>query len=90
MSEPSHEHAPNPKLAPGPEGGAAVSDDGFSAPLPEVVPRPTWWPASVALGVMLMGWGAITSLTIFLIGAALLASSVVGWIGEIRHERNEA
>jgi hypothetical protein len=39
---------------------------------------------------MLIGWGAITSLTIFLIGAALLASSVVGWIGEIRHERNEA
>lgn len=63
---------------------------GYSLPLPATVPRPTWWPASLALGVMLIGWGVITSLTIFLIGVALLTTSLVGWIGEIRHERNEA
>jgi hypothetical protein len=40
--------------------------------------------------VMLVGWGVIMSLAIFLIGATLLATSIVGWIGEIRHERNEA
>jgi hypothetical protein len=39
---------------------------------------------------MLVGWGIIMSLAIFLIGAALLATSIVGWIGEIRHERSEA
>jgi hypothetical protein len=63
---------------------------GYSLPLPAVIPGPTWWPAAAALAVMLIGWGLITSLTIFLIGAALLATSIAGWIGEIRHERNQA
>jgi hypothetical protein len=71
------------------EGGASLRA-GYSFPLPEIVPRPTWWPASAALAVMLVGWGVITSLAIFLIGAALLTTSLAGWIGEIRHERNEA
>jgi hypothetical protein len=62
---------------------------GHSLPLPAVVPRPTWWPAAAALGVMLFGWGLLTSLIIFLIGAALLGTAIAGWIGEIRHERNE-
>jgi hypothetical protein len=74
MSEP----APDTELPPG-----------HSLPLPAIVPRPTWWPAAAALGVMLFGWGLITSLIIFLIGAALLATSIAGWIGEIRHERSE-
>jgi hypothetical protein len=60
---------------------------GYSLPLPAVVPGMTWWPAAAALAVMLIGWGLITSLTIFLIGVALLATSIAGWIGEIRHER---
>jgi|HubBroStandDraft_2_1064218.scaffolds.fasta_scaffold417395_2 hypothetical protein len=61
---------------------------GYSVPLPEVIPRPTWWPAAAALGVMLFAWGLLTSLTILLIGTALFATSLAGWIGEIRHERN--
>lgn len=63
---------------------------GYSVPLPEKIPRQTWWPASLALAVMLIGWGVITSLTIFVIGATLFTTSLVGWIGEIRRERNEA
>jgi hypothetical protein len=63
---------------------------GYSVPLPESVPRTTVWPPFAALSVMLVGWGIIMSLAIFLIGAALLATSIVGWIGEIRHERSEA
>jgi hypothetical protein len=63
---------------------------GYSLPLPAVVPQPTWWPAAAALGVMLFGWGLLTSLIIFLIGTALLATAIGGWIGEIRHERNQA
>jgi hypothetical protein len=42
--------------------------EGYSTPLPEVVPRGTWWPAAVAL----------------------FATSLAGWIGEIRHERKAA
>jgi hypothetical protein len=62
---------------------------GYALPLPRVVPRPTWWPAAAALGIMLFGWGLLTSLIIFLIGAVLLGTSIAGWIGEIRNERNE-
>ncbi len=62
---------------------------GYSLPLPAVVPRPTWWPAAAALGVMLIAWGLIASLIIFLIGMALLATSIGGWIGEIRRERSQ-
>jgi hypothetical protein len=60
--------------------------EGHSVPLPAVVPRSTWWPSAAALGVMLFAWGLLTSLTILLIGAALFATSLAGWIGEIRHE----
>ena len=64
--------------------------DDYATPLPAVIPRSTWWPAALALGVMLFAWGLLTSLTILLIGAALFATSLAGWIGEIRHERNPA
>jgi hypothetical protein len=66
---------------------APEKKEGYSVALPEVVPRATWWPAAAALGVMLFAWGLLTSLTILLIGAALFATSLSGWIGEIRHER---
>jgi hypothetical protein len=60
---------------------------GYSAPKPDVVPRPTSWPAATALGVALVAWGLITSPVVFGVGAVVLVASIVGWIGEIRHER---
>jgi hypothetical protein len=63
---------------------------GHALPLPAVIPRPTWWPVAAALGVMLVGWGLIASLIIFIIGATLLATSMAGWVSEIRHERNQS
>lgn len=63
---------------------------GWSLPKPDITPRPTFWPAATALGVMLFAWGLITSLIIFVIGALVLAASIAGWIGEIRHERRHA
>jgi hypothetical protein len=70
--------------------GKVELQPGYALPLPSVVPRPTWWPAAAALGIMLFGWGLLTSLIIFLIGAVLLGVSIAGWIGEVRHERTEA
>jgi hypothetical protein len=88
MTETTQEPEPSP--APVSSGGASSIRPGYSLPLPENVPRPTPWPASAALGVMLVGWGILMSFAIFLIGAALLTTSLVGWIGEIRYERNRA
>jgi hypothetical protein len=60
---------------------------GWNKPKPDRVPRSTAWPAAMALGVTLLAWGLITSPVVLGVGVALLAISLSGWIGEIRHER---
>lgn len=57
-------------------------------PLPEEhLPRPTYFPAGLAMGVTFLFWGLITSWVVLLVGLALFAASLAGWITEIRHER---
>ena len=68
-----HEHAP--ELPPG-----------WNRPLPEHVPRPTYWPVVLALGVAFIFWGFLTSLLITAVGVVLLAIALGGWIGELTHE----
>jgi hypothetical protein len=59
-------------------------------PLPhERLPRPTYFPAGLAMGTTFIFWGLITSLVIFLVGAGLFAAALAGWITEICHERKE-
>ncbi len=57
-------------------------------PLPhERLPRPTYFPAGLAMGTTFMFWGLITSWVILLIGIGLFAAALAGWLTEIRHER---
>jgi hypothetical protein len=57
-------------------------------PLPvEHLPRPTYFPAGLAMGIAFLFWGLITSLVTFLVGLALFIASLAGWITEIRYER---
>jgi hypothetical protein len=67
---------------PAPHGDAHVSA------APPKLPHPTVWPAAVALGATLLAWGLISSLIVVGIGLVLFAWALVGWIREIRHERN--
>lgn len=60
---------------------------GWSVPKPELIPKPTAWPPAMALGIMLLGWGIITSPVLLGIGFTLFAVSLWGWVGDIRHER---
>ena len=60
---------------------------GWNAPKPEHVPRPTSWPAGFALGITLVAWGLIASPILLSVGVLVFVVSLVGWIGEIRHER---
>ncbi len=54
-------------------------------PLPiEHLPRPTYWPVVLAAGVMFLAWGIVTTIAISIIGVALLALGLGGWIGELR------
>lgn len=60
--------------------------EGWNRPKPDLVPRPTTWPAALALGIALVGWGLITSPVILAVGLVVFIVSLRGWIGEIRHE----
>jgi hypothetical protein len=53
----------------------------------EHLPRPTYFPAGLAMGITFIFWGLITSLVVFLVGLALFIASLAGWITEIRYER---
>jgi hypothetical protein len=49
------------------------------------LPRPTYWPVVLAVGVMFLAWGIVTTIAITIIGLALLALGLGGWIGELRY-----
>jgi hypothetical protein len=56
-------------------------------PVPhEKIPEPTYWPAALALGTVLLLWGLVTSFIVAIVGFILLGSSIAGWLGEMRHE----
>lgn len=52
---------------------------------PAHLPQPTYWPVVLALGVVFLAWGIVTTVAISAIGLALLALGLGGWIGELRH-----
>jgi hypothetical protein len=57
-------------------------------PLPaEHLPRPTYFPAGLAMGIAFFFWGLISSWVIIVVGLALFIASLAGWITEIRYER---
>lgn len=60
---------------------------GWAKARPDSIPRPTAWPAALALGTMLFAWGMIASAMVLVVGIVLFGISLGGWIGEIRHER---
>ncbi len=59
---------------------------GWKRPLPEHLPRPTYWPAILALATTLALLGPVTLMPITAVGLALGAVALIGWIGEILHE----
>jgi hypothetical protein len=62
---------------------------GWNAPQPEHLPEPTYWPVVMALGVTLLLWGVATTWIMSVVGLAVLALSLIGWIGELLHENPE-
>lgn len=74
--------------------GAPLSADaklaqGWTVPLPEVMPAPTYSPAVFGLGLMFIGAGLATYLVIAVVGAALIVIGAVGWIGELVEESSK-
>ncbi|MEY2496569.1 MAG: hypothetical protein QOD12_125 [Verrucomicrobiota bacterium] len=53
----------------------------------EHLPRPTYFPAGLAMGIAFLFWGLITSWVVLVVGLSLFITSLAGWISEIRYER---
>ncbi|HET9870112.1 MAG TPA: hypothetical protein VFR02_06430 [bacterium] len=75
MSNETHQHDAPPRPA------------GWHDPKPLKLPPPTVWPTVIALAVVSMAWGAVTSIYITLGGLIAFVVSIIGWIGELRNDR---
>lgn len=53
---------------------------------PERLPKPTYWPFFLALGLAFMGWGLLTTWYFSLAGLIVFVVSLTGWINLLRHE----
>ena len=53
---------------------------------PEHLPKPTYWPLLLALGLTFMLWGLLTSWIIGAAGLLLFGIALAGWINILRHE----
>ena len=70
---------------------------GWHKPLPVRLPSPGYWPAIMALGITFMMWGLAvgfnevlsTILILSFIGFVLFVAALIGWIGDLRNERQD-
>jgi hypothetical protein len=69
--------------------GTAQAGGGWNLPQPDTVPRPTYWPAVLAFGCSLVGFGVLTSYLFSALGALISVIAVLKWIREIVHEQQK-
>jgi hypothetical protein len=62
------------------------SSEGWSKPHGMHIPEPTYMPVVMAIGIICMLWGIVTTYLITLVGVVFFVISIWGWIGELRHE----
>jgi hypothetical protein len=68
---------------------AESAGNDWNVPKPDTVPRPTYWPAVLAFGCALIGFGVLTSYVFSILGAMIFIFALSKWIGEMVHERDE-
>ncbi|MQA89673.1 MAG: hypothetical protein GEU90_05495 [Gemmatimonas sp.] len=65
------------------QASSAPGWTGGSPPLPVHVPRPTYWPAVLAIGVVWTAWGTISSSILIFGGLAVFVIALAFWIREM-------
>lgn len=63
-----------------------TNTEGWNVPKPEKLPKPTYWPAAMALGITFAFFGVVTSWAFTIVGVGLFALSLRKWIGELVHD----
>jgi hypothetical protein len=59
----------------------------WQRPRPERLAQPSYGPPVMALGLMCLLWGAVTTWIISVAGAVLVGTSALKWIASLRRER---
>lgn len=54
---------------------------------PNKLPKPTYWPFFLALGLLFMAWGLLTIWIIALTGFLIFIIALAAWINILRHEQ---
>lgn len=54
---------------------------------PEELPKFTWFPFLLSIGVTLLFWGIVTTLIITVMGVILLFIGLIGWISNLLEEQ---
>jgi hypothetical protein len=62
------------------------SHQGWHMPQPETLPQPTYWPAVLAIGIVFLLWGIVTTFIISGVGFVLAGLAIYGWVRELLHE----
>jgi hypothetical protein len=62
-----------------------TSREGWLLPKPATLPQPSYWPAALALGIIFLLWGVVTTYVVSAIGLVVSAVALAGWIGALRH-----
>ena len=53
---------------------------------PETLPKPTYRPFFLAMGLTFFFWGLLTTWIILSAGLLIFIIALIGWINELRHE----
>lgn len=56
---------------------------------PEILPAPSYMPFVLAVSLLFVGWGLLSTWIISAAGAVGVCISIFGWIKELVHERTE-
>ena len=56
----------------------------YHKPLPERLPRPSYAPPLLAVGLMFLVWGAVTTWIISATGILITTLGCLRWIGDLR------
>lgn len=68
------------------ENNVIIPQPDWEKARPERLPHPTYWPFFLALGLMFIGWGLISTWVILLAGVLVFIVAIIGWINLLRYE----
>ena len=65
---------------------AIVSEKNWEKARPEILPKPTYWPFFLAMGLAFIFWGLLTTWVVLTAGGLIYITALIGWIKQVRHE----